>query len=88
MSGPLSPHAQNLISEMCALAYIREHTLTLTHTDTKLLKSAFQSACALETAAETKWDLYLYGKIEISCLRDVLAAFAKLWFDLCTGNCE
>lgn len=48
---------------MCALAYIREDTLTHTDPNMKLLKSAFQSTCALETAAETKWDLYLYGKI-------------------------
>lgn len=63
MSGPLSPHAQKLISEMCALAYIREYTLKHTDPNMKLLKSAFPFTCALETAAETKGDLYLYGKI-------------------------
>lgn len=48
---------------MYALAYIREYTLTHTDPNPKLLKSAFPATWALETAAETKWDLYLYGKI-------------------------
>lgn len=61
---------------MCALAYFRKHTQTSILMQDSFSHQVFQIHMhALETATETKWDLYLYGKKWISCVGDVWQHF-------------